>query len=230
MKIAAIIPARKGSKRIPNKNQSQFMGDYFINKIIENINRTNYEIDIYISTDDEKLIELINKPEVKILKRENLFCDDYSSVIDLIKWHYENDLNQYDYIYQTFCHSICIDSATIEKSLKKIINSKKTFLMSIAKLDGPVEWTFKINGLDLDPNFPDKQNIRSQDLAFSYIDAGQFYIYKKDWFKGTQSNDYKLSEWIELKSFQSNDLDEKDDFEKLGINYEISKSILKNLA
>ena len=102
--------------------------------------------------------------------------------------------------------------------------------MSIAKLDGPVEWTFKINGHDLDPNFPDKQNIRSQDLAFSYIDAGQFYIYKKDWFEGTQSNNYKLSEWIELKSFQSNDLDEEDDFEKLEINYEISKSILKNLA
>ena len=45
-----------------------------------------------------------------------LFCDDFSTVVDLIKWHYENDLNDYDFIYQTFCHSICIDSKTIDNS------------------------------------------------------------------------------------------------------------------
>lgn len=230
MKIAAIIPARKGSKRIPKKNHLDFEGDYLISKVIENIQRSSNSIDIFLSTDDEKLIDLVKKFEVKILPRKNLFCDDFSTVIDLIKWHFENDLSEYDLIYQTFCHSICIDSETIDQSISKIQDSSKNFLMSIAKLDGPVEWTFKIENDGLKPNFPNKQNVRSQDLALSYIDAGQFYLYKKAWFLKNGLNDYELSDWFNLKSFQSNDLDNKEDIEKLRINYKISQSILNNLA
>ena len=230
MKIAAIIPARKGSKRIVNKNHLDLLGDHYISKVIRNIQNASHEIDIYLSTDDEELINIVKNQKIKILKRKNLFCDDFSTVVDLIKWHYENDLNDYDFIYQTFCHSICIDSRTIDNSLSKISKSSKNFLMSISKLDGPVEWTFKIHDGVLKANFPNKQNIRSQDLALSYIDAGQFYIYKKAWFDEKESNKYELSDWMIIKSFQCNDLDEKEDIEKLEINYELSKSLLSNLA
>lgn len=230
MKIAAIIPARKGSKRIPNKNHLDYMGDLFISKVIKNIRKSTYKIDIFISTDDEELMELAKELKVNILYRNNLYCDDYSTVIDLIKWHYELDLQKYDFIYQTFCHSICIDSKTINDSISKISESSKKFLMSIAKLDGPVEWTFKLNNNSLQANFPNMQNIRSQDLSFSYIDAGQFYIYKREWFEDNEPNSYEFSDWIAVKSFQSNDLDEEEDIEKLIINYKLSKSIFKNLA
>ena len=230
MKIAAIIPARKGSKRVPKKNHLDFMGDHFISKVIKNIQQSSHNIDIFISTDDEALIDLVKDLKVNILHRDNLFSDDYSTVVDLIKWHYKNDLNEYDLIYQTFCHSICIDNKTIDRSLSKLTNSTKNFLMSIAKLDGPVEWTFKIDHGKLKPNFPNKQNIRSQELPASYIDAGQFYVYKSEWFENNESNSYELSDWITLKAFQSNDLDEEQDIEKLEINYKLSKSIFKNLA
>tara|TARA_B100000287_G_C20673940_1_gene794493 strand:- start:5046 stop:5738 length:693 start_codon:yes stop_codon:yes gene_type:complete len=230
MKIAAIIPARKGSKRIPKKNHLKFMGDHIIRKVIQNIQQSSHDIDIFISTDDEALIDLVKDLKINILQRDNSFCDDYSTVVDLIRWHYENDLKEYDLIYQTFCHSVCIDSETIDRSLSKITNSTKKFLMSIAKLDGPVEWTFKIDQGKLKPNFLNKQNIRSQELPSSYIDAGQFYIYKSEWFESDESNSYELSDWISLKSFQSNDLDEEEDIEKLEINYKLSKSIFKNLA
>ena len=180
MKIAAIIPARKGSKRIVNKNHLDLEGDHYINKVIRNIQRASHEIDI------------VKNQKVRILKRSNLFCDDFSTVVDLMKWHYEKDLKNYDFIYQTFSHSICIDGKTIDDSLSKICKSSKNFLMSISKLDGPVEWTFKIHNGALKANFPNKQNIRSQDLGFSYIDAGQFYIYKSAWFDEKESNEYEL--------------------------------------
>ena len=230
MKIAAIIPARKGSKRIVNKNHLDLVGDHYINKVIRNIQSASHEIDIFLSTDDEELIDIVKNQKVTILQRSNLFCDDFSTVVDLMKWHYEKDLKNYDFIYQTFCHSICIDGKTIDNSLSKICKSSKNLLMSISKLDGPVEWTFKIHNGDLKANFPNKQNIRSQDLGFSYIDAGQFYIYKSAWFDEKESNDYELSDWIIIKTFQSNDLDEKEDIEKLEINYKLSKFLLGNLA
>ena len=57
MKIAAIIPARKGSKRIPNKNQYKIEGELGIQKVLNNLGNTKYVNDVFLSTDDEYLIE-----------------------------------------------------------------------------------------------------------------------------------------------------------------------------
>ena len=37
MNIAAIIPARKNSKRIPKKNRAKINNELFIQKVIDNI-------------------------------------------------------------------------------------------------------------------------------------------------------------------------------------------------
>jgi CMP-N-acetylneuraminic acid synthetase len=230
MKIAAFIPARKGSKRIPGKNRIDIDGDYLINKVIRNIKKSLPNIDIYISSDDEEFIELIEDKDVNFLKRESRFSDDFSTVTDLTKSHYEKDLQNYDLIIQAFCHSICVSGDNYSDALKKIMDSNKNSLITIARLDGPVEWTFKIINDKLVPNFPEKKSERSQDLGFSFIDAGQFYIYKKEWLKEENLDNYNSeSEWIELNYFQSNDLDEESDLSKLKINYEVAKDNLKNL-
>ena len=230
MKIAAFIPTRKGSKRIPGKNRIDIDGDYLINKVIRNIKKSLPNIDIYISSDDEEFIELIEDKDVNFLKRESRFSDDFSTVTDLTKSHYEKDLQNYDLIIQAFCHSICVSGDNYSDALKKIMDSNKNSLITIARLDGPVEWTFKIINDKLVPNFPEKKSERSQDLGFSFIDAGQFYIYKKEWLKEENLDNYNSeSEWIELNYFQSNDLDEESDLSKLKINYEVAKDNLKNL-
>ena len=94
MKIAAFIPARKGSKRIPGKNRLHIDGDYLVNKVIRNIRNSLTEIDIYISSDDEEFLALIEDKNVKFLKRDPKFSDDFSTVVDLTKSHFEKDLHE----------------------------------------------------------------------------------------------------------------------------------------
>ena len=182
MKVAALIPARKGSKRIPGKNKLEFDGDYLVNKVIRNLRNLDIDVDIFISSDDEDFVNLIVDNDVFFLKREEKYADDISTVTELTISHFERDLSEYDYLIQTFCHSVCISGETYSDALKKLNESKKNFLITIARLDGPVEWTFKIIEDNLIPNFPDKKSLRSQDLGLSFIDAGQFYIYNKEWF------------------------------------------------
>lgn len=229
MKIAAFIPARKNSKRIPKKNLIEFNEDYLINKVIRNLKSSHHSIEIYISTDDDNFKNIINE-QVTFLDRPAEFSDDFSTVSDLMKWHFENDLRGYDIVIQPFCHSICIPAKTYDDSLKILKDSKKNALLTISRLEGPVEWTFKIKSGELKPNFPNSRNKRSQDLGISYIDAGQFYIYKKAWFEENIVDEYESQyEWIEIEYFQSNDLDEVEDINKLKINYEICKKKLLNL-
>ncbi len=229
MRIAAVIPARKNSKRIPKKNLMEFEGDHIINKVIRNLIKSNRDIEIFISTDDEDLVNLIDQ-KVNFLSRPESFSDDFSTVSDLIQWHFKNDLSHYDFIIQTYCHAICIPAETYEEALKKLENSKKNSLLTISKLDGPVEWTFKLIDGEIMPNFPLARNKRSQDLGISYIDSGQFYIYKKEWFLKELPDEYESNyEWIELNYYQSNDLDEEHDIVKLKNNYDFSKKMLSSL-
>ena len=230
MKVAAIIPARKGSKRIPKKNHHSIDGDYLINKVIRNLENSKYISDIYITTDDLDLQNLITSNQVKFLSRKSEFCDDFATVVDLVKSHFHEDLISYDAIFQIYIHAASIDSATIDNAIERLFESKKSFLISMTKMNVPVEWTFKRRNKDLIPNFPGTQNIRSQDLGDSFIDAGQFYAYKAEWFLENQKNDYENSAYLEIKDYQSVDLDNPEDLETLEYSYKYAKTKIQGLS
>lgn len=230
MKIAAVIPARSGSKRIPKKNLLKIGNEYLIEKVLKNIKSISYDMDIFVSTDDEEIKKIVlSNKDIILLERENQFCDDFSSVIDVLTWHQGMELKDYEIILQLYIHSICIDGETLEQALKKLMLSNQSSLISICPLNTPVEWTFKQDSKALISNFKGSENIRSQELGRSYFDAGQFYIYKKEWFIA-KDNSFEKSDFYEIKRYQSIDLDEIDDFEILEMNYSFAKSKINALA
>jgi len=60
-KVVAVIPARKGSKRLPGKNKRMFYGKPLICWTIEEAQKCEFLDEIIISTDDEDIIELCQK-------------------------------------------------------------------------------------------------------------------------------------------------------------------------
>lgn len=229
MNIAALIPARKGSKRIPKKNHHSIDGEYLVNKVIKNLEKSNYITNIFVTTDDDELKEKITSSKVKFLSRNPKFSDDYSSVIDLVRNHYFEDLEEFDAIFQTYIHAVSINSQTIDDAIKKLMDSKENSIMSISKMNVPVEWTFKKKNERLISNFQGMQNIRSQDLEESFLDAGQFYGYKSKWFSENESNEYENCTYFEVKDFQAVDLDIPEDIEKLEYSYRYAKSKIPDL-
>lgn len=230
MNIAALIPARKGSKRIPKKNHHSIDGEYLINKVIKNLEKSKYITDIFVTTDDDELKEKITDSRVKFLSRNPKFSDDYSSVIDLVRNHYFEDLADFDAIFQTYIHAVSINSQTIDHAIKKLMDSKYNSIMSISKMNVPVEWTFKKKNKRLISNFKGMQNIRSQDLEESFLDAGQFYGYKSKWFTKNESGEYENYTYLEVKDFQAVDLDIPEDIEKLEYSYHYAKSKIPDLC
>lgn len=230
MKIAAVIPARKGSKRIPMKNHHMIDGEYLINKVINNLEKSSYISNIYVTTDDDELKEKISSKKIKFLSRNPKFCDDHASVVNLIKNHFYEDLNDYDAIFQIYIHAISIDADTMDNAIKKLMGSTKNSLMSISRMNVPVEWTFKKKDQQLISNFQGMQNFRSQDLEESFFDAGQFYGYKSKWFSQGESNDYENCAYLEIKDFQAIDLDVPEDIEKLEYSYSYAKNKIPGLS
>lgn len=84
MKIAFLIPARGGSKRIPNKNLASLCGKPMISYMINVALKTELG-DVWISTDSLAISDVAKKYGAEVLKRPKEIADDQSPLEDTIE-------------------------------------------------------------------------------------------------------------------------------------------------
>lgn len=90
MNILAIIPARKNSKRLPDKNIKILRDKPLISYTIEEALKSKYITDIVITTDDRRILEIADKYKIRVLWRPFYLCEDNTpieKVIDYVKNH-----------------------------------------------------------------------------------------------------------------------------------------------
>ena len=94
-RTAIMIPARAGSKRVPNKNIRLLSGKPLISYVIETCLQT--DLDVWVNTDDLKIIRMCQElfPEVNIKKRKPELCNDSATnddfMLDFMESHAEYD-------------------------------------------------------------------------------------------------------------------------------------------
>ncbi|PWH82798.1 cytidyltransferase [Algibacter marinivivus] len=103
MKKIGFIPLRKGSKGISNKNKRKMVGRPLFTWVLGEAIFSNLD-EVYVYTDDEDIIDFINKEyhwtdKVKALKRSDISATDTAST--------ETAMNEFcesiDYNFDTFC-------------------------------------------------------------------------------------------------------------------------------
>ena len=87
--IKALIPARGGSKGVPNKNMATLNGKplifYTINEILKILNPE----DIYLSSDSDEILNYGNSFKINLIKRPDEISQDKSTSGDVIN-HFIN--------------------------------------------------------------------------------------------------------------------------------------------
>lgn len=94
--MLAIIPARKGSKRLPNKNILPINGKPMVEYTIEEAKKSSYINHIVVTTNDERVKRIARKHKVDIINRpEELSKDDTTSeeVIKHVLKTYGDDMS-----------------------------------------------------------------------------------------------------------------------------------------
>lgn len=180
MSIVAIIPARGGSKRIPNKNIKPFAGHPIISYSIKAAQETNLFDEIIVSTDSNKIAEVARSygAEVPFVRPDQL-ADDFAGIssvlIHALNWLKENEAGS-DYFCCIYATAPFIQTAYIKKGLDVIINKKSTTAFSVTTFPYPIFRALKIdeNG-HIEMFWPEHENSRSNDLPEAYHDAGQFF-------------------------------------------------------
>jgi len=100
-KVLVIIPARGGSKRLPNKNIKELCGKPLICHTIDSAKSINAIDKIVVSTDDHKIAEIAEKSGVVVVNRPSNLATDDSLVIDAIRYtikFFENIKEYYELV------------------------------------------------------------------------------------------------------------------------------------
>ncbi|WP_240222244.1 cytidylyltransferase domain-containing protein [Rheinheimera hassiensis] len=84
-KVVAVIPARAGSKSIPDKNIRNLAGKPLIAWSIDVAQRSKYIDRVIVSTDGDKIAEVSREFGAEVLSRPSELAQDSSLVIDSIR-------------------------------------------------------------------------------------------------------------------------------------------------
>ena len=147
IKILAIIPARKGSKGLRNKNIRKINKRTLVEYAINNAKKSKYINHIAISTDSKKIKNIAKKNSVWCEKlRPKKYSRDKSGTYSAIKFTLENITVKPDIIVELHPTYIFRKTSTIDRAINLLIKNKKfDSLISIKEIQNTSHPDFAIN-------------------------------------------------------------------------------------
>ena len=147
MNILVVIPARGGSKGIPRKNLRFLDGKPLLFYSINNALSSKYKSDIYVSSEDDEILDLAKKLNVNIHKRDITIAKDSTTldpvIYDCYTYAKKNESKQYDLIVTMQPTSPLLDSKSLDLAIDKIINDNKIDTIIAATDSTHLSWKKK---------------------------------------------------------------------------------------
>ena len=183
MLIYSLIPARKGSKRIKNKNLIKIKNNNLINLTINSSLNTKLIDKTFVSTNDQKVIKILNR-SVNIIRRPDILCGDKSSteetVIHFLKFLKTKNIEIPHIIVLLQCTSPYRDNNDIELAIKKLIKGNYDSVFSGCK-NKNLFWIKK--NKKLSPlNYKPTKRLREQKMLEQFVENGSIYVFKTSGF------------------------------------------------
>jgi N-acylneuraminate cytidylyltransferase len=233
LKVLAIIPARGGSKRIPQKNIKKFCGQPVISYPIKAALNSKVFDEIMVSTDDNDIGKISLKYGAKIpFIRSQNNSDDFAGTDAVLKEvlnYYIDQGIKFEAVCCIYPVNPFVNEVKIKEGLEKLRTNNFDCVFSAVKYSYPIQRSFRLDKEDK-MRMIEPQNYlkRSQDLDDTYHDAGQFYWFKTSSFleKGKLWTDN--TSIIELNDLEVQDIDSDNDWKVAELKFQIQKSLNHN--
>lgn len=172
MKILAVIPARAGSKGIPNKNIRIIGGHPLIYYAIKNAVNSELITDVIVSTDSPEVQIIAKQMGVLCRWRDSSLCGD-EVTLDAVIYDAIPKEEQWDYVVTMQPTSPTLKVQTLDAGIQYAIESNCDTVISV--INAPhLSWGIK-EGV-LTPNYT--QRLNRQYLPPCYNETGAFVIAK----------------------------------------------------
>lgn len=183
-KKIAVIPARSGSTRVPDKNIYPFFGKPLLGYAIEACQKTNLFDRIIVSTDSQKYADIaiqygVEMPFLRTQYYDN-FCVVSEATLFAVKQAEEYYHEEYDIIVQVMANCPIRDDIDILNAYNNFITHQYESQISCFKYGFMNPWwAFKLNDDHKGEKLFDTQSKRSQDLGTLYCPTGAIWICQK---------------------------------------------------
>ena len=204
MRILSVIPARAGSKGIPNKNIRIIGGHPLIYYSIMNALSSNYITDVIVSTDSDH-VRIIGEQMGALVKwRDASLCGD-SITLDAVIYDAVPEGN-WDYIVTMQPTSPTLRVETLDAAIKYTIDND--FDTVISAINAPrLSWGEK-DGKKV-PNYTERLN--RQYLPPCYMETGAFVISKAS----VVTQETRIGEKVDIYEIPEDESQDVDNFEDL---------------
>jgi len=219
-KIIAIIPARSGSKGLPDKNIKDLNGKPLIGYTIEAAIESSCFDKVIVSTDSEEYAKVSNKfgaevPFLRSAENSNDTADSWNvckEVLNKIK-------EKFDIVVLLQPTSPLRNAQHIKEALDVFFLKNANVVVSVTTLPHPIEWCNHLPSDNSLENFESAEHSKSrrQDLPLSYTMNGAIYIVKSELIKPDLNLCGKNSYAYIMDEAKSVDIDSEFDFLKAQI-------------
>ena len=181
-RILTVIPARKGSKRVPLKNIREICGKPLLHYAIEAAKNAVLVEDLVVSTEDSQIAKCAKLAGARVLTRPSIYANDEVSlalvmhnVLDALddKGHY------YDAILSLQATSPLINSDTIDEVINTFHRRNCSAVVTVTKIRQKHPYLSKRLMHGMASNFIDVPDIKlypKRNLEASYYFNGAIFL------------------------------------------------------
>jgi YrbI family 3-deoxy-D-manno-octulosonate 8-phosphate phosphatase len=214
-RIVAIIPARGGSKGIPNKNLTDFAGKPLVAWSILQALEAPSVSSVVVSSDSDEILDVAKSYGAMVVKRPpELSSDTASSEVALIHALelVEEELGKVKSVVFLQATSPLREPGDIEGAINKFEEECLDSLFSQAVLEGFCAWTEE-NGILKGKTYDPDNRGRRQDSPPLFLETGSIYVFRPETLRlrnnrlGGKIGRFTMESW---KSFE---IDNYDDLE-----------------
>ena len=215
--ITAFIPARGGSKGIPNKNIKAFADKPLIVHSIEYTLESNLINEVIVSTNDNKISKIAKETGASVINRPAELSTDTATTESAID-HYINIAKQKpDIIVLLQATSPLRPKGSLDKTLNHFQKGEYDSLLSICPTHR-FFWRLKGDNTAYAEydymNRPRRQDLSRENMR--YVENGSIYIFSREHFEKTGNRLGGKIGYVEWPENCSIEIDTITDFEILG--------------
>ena len=213
-----MIPARSGSKRIPNKNIRPLLGKPAISYAIELAKKVELFDHIFVSTDSEEIAEVAVKlgAEVPFLRPE-ILSNDYATTLQVMGFTVDSllpTIPNLDFACCIYPVTPLLEAKRVQEGFDLINSKDLDYVFAAAENNFNPKRSFQLNGQYPVAQFENNHEFsRTQDLDPFFSDAGQFYWGRTDAWQRRASILAGKSAVIRLRKWEVVDVDSEEDWD-----------------
>lgn len=213
--VLAIIPARGGSKGVPNKNIIEVSSNPLISWTIDAAKKAKCITRLILSSDDSNIIKIASDfgCDTPFIRPDELARDNSSST-DVVL-HALKQIPNFEYVMLLQPTSPLRTSQHIDEAFDLLLSSNADSCVSIAPLSKSINWMYYQNdNKKISPVVSvDQRETRRQDIQMPFVLNGAIYIMKTSNFIENKSFLTKNMVGYEMSTENSLDIDSYEDLE-----------------